>query len=47
MKHLNAGAGRAWFKALDLEKAVKELLVERGLREDILLSETTDPACKV
>lgn len=47
MKHLNARAGRAWFKTLDLEKAVKELLVERGLGEDILLSETADPACKV
>ena len=47
IKYFNAGAGRAWFKAEDLEKVVKDLLVERGLRQDALLMETKDPACKV
>ncbi|KAI9709423.1 MAG: hypothetical protein M1812_007700 [Candelaria pacifica] len=46
MKYFNAGVGRAWYKAEDLEGAVKRLLVDRGLDENIPLRHD-DAACKV
>jgi hypothetical protein len=47
VKLLNAGIGNAWFKGEDLEQAVKRLLTEQGLSEDIFMRETPDPECKV
>ncbi len=45
-KLVTAGAGHAWYKAEDLERKVKELLVERGLDKDVPLREQ-NATCKV
>jgi hypothetical protein len=48
IKEIGAIFGKYWFKASDLEHAVKKLLVDKAMDVDILLRETTDnPPCKV
>ena len=47
VKYLNARIGHAWFKAEDLEMAVKRLLADRGLPQEMSLKEDIDPTCKV
>jgi len=40
-------AGRPFFNAQALEKAIKELLTARGIDSDTLFKESNDPKCKV
>jgi hypothetical protein len=47
IKHIGAIAGSSRFKAKDLEKAVKTLLRENKIAEEISLREGREPSCKV
>lgn len=40
-------AGKPFFSAQALEKAIKELLTARGIDPDTLFKESDDPTCKV
>lgn len=41
------GQIRGRFDSVELERAVKETIKERGLRDDVLLKDSDEAACKV
>jgi hypothetical protein len=47
LKHIGAIAGSSRFKAKGLNTAVKKLLREKKIDEEILLREGREPSCKV
>jgi hypothetical protein len=46
-KRMNAGLGGNWFDGKDLENAVKDLLRERKVDEDVAFRQDGEQECKV